>query len=353
MIRYIGQTIGTGCQETGISPEDINHIVLSANTVMNHIFLGVDPVQIAQAPYTPVFSRARSVPAGDLGLEILAEAPVFISPNIGGFVGGDVVSDMLVAGFGRNSKGARLLIDIGTNCEVVLEYNGRIWAASSPAGPALEGVCITHGMRAVPGAILDAKIVNDDLELQTVGNEAPRGICGSGLFHLADVLSSMGFIASSGRIREPAAVPDKRFAKATGRIRTEEDHRRSIAVSEMIDLTQDDLREFQLAKAAIASAWQYLCSSAGCRPEEINTVYIAGAFGNYIRPQAAIDLKQVHFIGNASLEGARMMLLNQKYQRRAGRLAEQTVFIELAGRPEFQDIYIENMGLGKLNLQTK
>jgi uncharacterized 2Fe-2S/4Fe-4S cluster protein (DUF4445 family) len=361
VIRHINNVIGKGCREAGIAPEDIYHIVLSGNTVMNHIFLGVDPIRIAQAPYTPVFSRARSVPAGELGLEIFKQAPVFIAPNIGGFVGGDVVSDMLVAGFGRNRKGIRLLIDIGTNCEVVLQREGKIWAASSPAGPALEGACITHGMRAAPGAILDAKISDNDLQVQTIGDETPRGICGSGLFHLVDVLSSMGFVDRSGRIRDAVDPFEKRFTQAAGRIRSEAGRPRSITIFDTIELTQNDIREFQLAKAAIASAWQYLCTTAGCKPGEIDTVYIAGAFGNYIRPQAAIDLglipsldlKRVHFIGNASLEGARMMLLNQKYQIRAAHLAERVNFIELAGRPEFQDIYVENMELGMLNLKRK
>ena len=357
VIDYLNRMVHKGCKELQISPTDQFMLTVSGNTVMNHIFLGVDPSRIGHAPYTPVFTHARSFTAEQLDLNIHPQAPVFISPNIGGFVGGDIISDMLVAGFGRRNKGVQLLIDIGTNCEVVLEKDGSLWAASSPAGPALEGACIAHGMRAVSGAILDAKLKEAELEVQTINQETPKGICGSGLFHLVDLFFRLHLINSSGRINKPEDVTDTVSRHvAESRITTLNDHSRSINIYENILLTQNDIREFQLAKAAIASAWQFLCETAGCQPADVENVYIAGAFGNYIRPQAAInlglipalELNRVHFIGNASLEGARMMLLNRKYQKTADRIAKRTNFIELAGRPEFQEKYVQNMRLGKL-----
>jgi len=357
VIGYLNQMIQDGCKKLEISPHDIFMLTVSGNTVMNHIFLGVNPSRIGHAPYTPVFKNARSFTAEQLELAIHPQAPVFIAPNIGGFVGGDIISDMLVAGFGKRHKKIRLLIDIGTNCEVVLEHDSRVWAASSPAGPALEGACITSGMRAAPGAILDARFTDDQLHLQTIGDQIPRGICGSGLFHLVDIFYQKDLIDPSGRLRQTQDIKQESARALVTKFINEGSHNnRSIRVSDGIFLTQNDIREFQLAKAAIASAWQYLCETAGCLPADIDAVYIAGAFGNYIRPQAAInlglipaiDLQHVHFIGNASLEGARMMLLNRKYQRAADRLARMTNFIELAGRPEFQDLYVENMRLGIL-----
>jgi uncharacterized 2Fe-2S/4Fe-4S cluster protein (DUF4445 family) len=142
---------------------------------------------------------------------------------------------------------------------------------------------------------------------------------------------------------------------ADRRIILDRNNQRSLMLDEHLMLSQGDIREFQLAKAAIAAAWKYLCVEARCAPEDISSVYIAGAFGNYIRPLAAINLglipdidpDHVHFVGNASLEGARMMLLNKKYQRMAQKLSEMTRFIELAGKPGFQEMYVENMRLGK------
>ncbi len=357
VIDYLNHTVHKGCEEAKISPHDLFMLTVSGNTVMNHIFLGVDPRRIGHAPYTPVFTHARSFTAEQLDLKIHPHAPVFISPNIGGFVGGDIISDMLVAGFGHRSKGIRLLIDIGTNCEVVLEKEGVLWAASSPAGPALEGACISNGMRAAPGAILDAHINEGELELQTINHQSPKGICGSGLFHLADLFYRIRFIDANGRINKPERIADPIFRHlAESRIAVRNDNPQSITVFNGIRLTQTDIREFQLAKAAIASAWEFLCEIAGCQPTDIENVYIAGAFGNYIRPQAAInlglipalELNRVHFIGNASLEGARMMLLNRKYQQAADRMAKRTNFIELAGRHEFQEKFVQNMRLGKL-----
>ena len=362
VIDLLNHMIHQRCREIHILPDHIMMLTLSANTVMNHLFLGVDPRHIGQAPYTPVFAHARSFSAEQIGLDINPQAPVLISPNIGGFVGGDIVSDMLVAGFGKHRKHVQLLIDIGTNCEVVLEKDGQIWAASSPAGPALEGACISSGIPAAPGAILDADLARDDLNLLTIDHQTPRGICGSGLFHLVDLFYRMEFIDTNGRIRKRQDITDPVLRKiAEKRITEAENHYRAITVHHHIQLNQNDIRQFQMAKAAIAAAWQLLCEKAGCLPANIGSVYIAGAFGNYIRPKAAvdlgmipsIDLKKIHFIGNASLvQGARMMLINRKYQKKADRLARMVNFVELAGRPEFQEKYVENMRLGNCGLNA-
>ena len=334
----------------GINTDQIYVMVVSGNVVMNHLFLGINPRYVGSAPFTPVFREMRLEKSVSIGLAMHPEAQVLIMPNIGGYVGGDIVSDLLAAGFGESKGKTRLLIDIGTNCEVVLEHKGKMWAASSPAGPALEGSCIRYGMRAEGGAIYDCDGIN---AVFTIKDRPARGICGSGLFHLIDVLYREKFIDLSGRILlSRTDTGEGQF------VVIDEGGSRSILITDRyrgaereIYLTQDDIREFQLARSAIVAAWKLLCRFAGCSPQDISEIYIAGAFGNFIRPEAAINLglvparnlNHIHFIGNGSLEGGRMTLLDKDIPHRVQEMVRDIRFVEMAGREDFQDLYIENM----------
>jgi uncharacterized 2Fe-2S/4Fe-4S cluster protein (DUF4445 family) len=330
-----------------IKPENVYACIVSGNTIMNHLFLGINPKYIGLAPFTPVFRQMKETTAARVGLDIHPGADVRIMPNIGGFVGGDIISDMLCAGFGNQDDRIKLLIDIGTNCEVVLEHpNGRL-AASSPAGPALEGACIRFGMRAESGAIYD---IDDFDNFITIKNKPVRGICGSGLFHLIEAFYRKGAINLTGLITN-----DKNDLKFPVREFESDMSFELTAVKTKsgrdVYLTQSDIREFQLARSAIIAAWKMLCELAGIQSSDIEEVYIAGAFGNFIRPDAAIslglvplkDMNKIHFIGNASLEGCRLILTNSDLLDRAGELASTTQFVELAGKPQFQDVYVDSI----------
>ena len=358
VLQGINNLIAELCKIHQVNPDNIYLLTLAGNAGMNHLFLGINPQYLALAPYTPVFKELRKEKAIDLGVKIQEQARILVAPNLGGFVGGDVLSDMLVAGFGKEDAETKLLIDIGTNCEVVLETPAVRLAASSPAGPALEGACISFGMRAEPGAIYDAKWQGNDLVVTTIEDESARGICGSGLFHLIDVLLELKIITPGGKWADPDDLVDHAIAEfyrqKSGRYKTESALRIADSLNHAqrnIYLTQLDIRAFQLAKSAITSAWQVLCHQAGIKPEEIQNVFIAGAFGNFIRPRTAVDLdlvpridmNHIHFIGNASLEGARRMLLDQDHIRQVEALAESTRFIELAGREDFQELYVHNL----------
>ncbi len=335
------------CHATRIKPENVYACIVSGNTIMNHLFLGINPKYIGLAPFTPVFRQMKETNAAGAGLDIHPGADVRIMPNIGGFVGGDIVSGMLCAGFGNQDDRIKLLIDIGTNCEVVLEHpNGRL-AASSPAGPALEGACIRFGMRAESGAIYD---IDDSDNLITIRNKPVRGICGSGLFHLIEALYRKSAINATGLItndKNNVKFPVREFESNLSFVLTADETKSGREVY----LTQPDIREFQLARSAIIAAWKMLCIPAGIQSSDIDEVYIAGAFGNFIRPDAAIslglvplkDINKIHFIGNASLEGGRLILTNSDLSDRACELASTTQFIELAGKPQFQDVYVENI----------
>ncbi|TFG99441.1 MAG: DUF4445 domain-containing protein, partial [Calditrichales bacterium] len=350
VISKLNDMISRLCHKAEISSEHVYALVASGNVVMTHLFLGVNPRYVGYAPFTPVFKEMRVEQASTLGVKIHPEAQVYVMPNIGGYVGGDIVSDILTAGFGTGNGKTRLLIDIGTNCEVVLEHKGKMYAASAPAGPALEGSCIRYGMRAEGGAIYDSDGLNS---VRTISDRPARGICGSGLVHLIDALYSENYIDLSGRISLDRAFPaDVLFAAA------EIDNQRAIRIIDKFHgaerdlyLVQDDIREFQLARSAIVAAWKLLCRVSGCGPQNIDEIYIAGAFGNFIRPDAAIrlglvpakNLNHIHFIGNASLEGGRMTLLDRDVPDHVRKMAAEISFIEMAGRLEFQDLYIENM----------
>ena len=316
---------------------------------MNHFFLGINPKNLGFAPFKPEFYKMKEVLARKVGLTIQPQASVYVMPNIGGYVGGDIISDLLCAGFGKQDHKIKLLIDIGTNCEVVLEHpDGRL-ATSSPAGPALEGACIRFGMRAESGAIYD---IDDSGNVLTIKNNPVRGICGSGLFHLIDALYTIGLIKASGLIEDNKS--NSRFV-----IREFESQKLILLDNEgsqsarEVYLTQGDVREFQLARAAIIAAWKMLSDLAGIKTSDIDDVYIAGAFGNFIRPEAAIklglvplrDINKIHLIGNGSLEGGRLILTNADLLDRASNLAETTKFVELGGKPEFQEVFVENMTL--------
>ncbi len=336
--------------DTGLDKGNVYACVVSGNAVMNHLFLGINPRSLGFAPFEPVFHYMNTLSAEETGLDIHPQAEVHIMPNIGGYVGGDIVSDLICAGFGKKENKIKLLIDIGTNCEVVLEHSSGRFAASSPAGPALEGANIRFGMRAESGAIFD---IDHDGNLKTIRDKPVRGICGSGLFHLVEKLHRSGAINDSGLIETKVAdfgflvqefESNKAFLLNTDKSES----------GRNVYLTQSDIREFQLARSAIITAWEMLAQLAGIQPSEIDDVYIAGAFGNFIRPEAAIslglvplsDVNKIHFIGNASMEGSRLVLGNSDLLAHARMLTDTTQFVELAGKPEFQDLFVENLRLG-------
>jgi uncharacterized 2Fe-2S/4Fe-4S cluster protein (DUF4445 family) len=360
IIQGINSLVAELCKIHQVDTRHLYVITVSGNAGMNHLLLGINPQSLALAPYTPVFKQMRKERAIDLGLAVNEQAAILVAPNLGGFVGGDVLADMLVAGFGGAGGASRLLIDIGTNCEVVVETDSIRLTASSPAGPALEGACISFGMRAESGAIYDAHWQGNELVIDTIDNEPARGICGSGLFHLIDALIQKKILKSTGRWAGTDDLAnsemDEIYRQRMGSFRGES----ALLINGILHgakrniyLTQSDIRAFQLAKSAITSAWQVLCRLAEIQPLAIGNVYLAGAFGNFIRPQTAVDLNlvpgigldRIHFIGNASLEGARRILLNREQLSQIDLLARTTRFVELAGRADFQDLYIQNMML--------
>lgn len=355
IIRQIGELIEKLTQQAGLTPTHVYKVSVAGNTVMSHFLLKIDPRNVASMPYTPAFQGPVTVGAAELSLKINPCGVVYVLPNLGSFVGSDITAVLSVLDLDERDE-IQLVVDIGTNGEMVLGSRSRMLCCSSPAGPAWEGATIAWGMRAAHGAIERAQIVDGDLEVRTIGGGPPLGICGSGLLDLVSEFVRAGLIDSSGRILGihelgggfPAALKRRIVEGANG-----VNHLRvaQLENTEYILLTQKDIREVQLAKSAIASGVTILMKELGIKSKQIDKVLIAGAFGNHIRGEDAVDSglipaldpARIQFIGNAALAGAEVVLLSDGARRRAEQLAQAIEYVEISGRTDFQDTFVEAM----------
>ena len=310
------QLTGELCAQTGISSQDIGSVSIVGNTAMHHLLLGIDPKPLVTPPYMPNVFEA---------LELQKGCQVRVLPNIAGFVGGDTVGCMVSTRFDRK-EALSLIIDIGTNGEMVLGDKHRRIACSTAAGPAFEGAKISCGMRGADGAVDHVWMENGEVKYHVIGDAPPEGLCGSGLLDLVAVLLDLEIIDESGRME--------------GKQYTLCDH---------VTLTQKDVREVQLAKAAIRAGIELLAETLHRDVSDIQTVYLAGAFGNYLTPASAcrigmippVLLDRITPIGNAAGEGAKLCALNREEYLYSQRLAKETEFLELASLPQFQDCYVD------------
>ncbi len=335
------------CADAGCAIEQIADVVVVGNTAMHHLFLGLPVGQLGRAPYVAAMRSAVDIKARELGLSFVPGAYVHVLPNIAGFIGADHTAMLLASGI-MQAEGVVLAIDIGTNTEICLKAKNHLTSVSCASGPAFEGAHIKFGMRAGVGAIEHARFDHGQLEYQTIGGARPVGICGSGLLDIVAQLRSQGIIDRSGRIKDNI------------RVRGQDNGREYVIISEAeregleaLCLTQKDVRELQLAKAAIRVGIQALAESKGINETEIEQLIIAGAFGSYIDIASAITigmlpdlpLKRFKQIGNAAGTGARLALVSRMKRLEAQRLVQQVGYIELAILPNFQNKYMEVMQL--------
>jgi uncharacterized 2Fe-2S/4Fe-4S cluster protein (DUF4445 family) len=340
------------CAGIGASTEEIMEAVVVGNTAMHHLFLGLPVKQLALAPFVPAVSRAQDVKASGLGLNLAPGAYVHLLPNIAGFVGADHVA-MLLATEPYLTEFPTLAIDIGTNTEVSL-IDEKITAVSCASGPAFEGGHIKDGMKAASGAVERLRLVGEKVQYQTVDRVPPIGICGSGLLDAAAQLYLAGVLDSGGRMTDNHP-----------RVRTYKGQREFVLVSEAeqggppaITITQHDVRELQLAKAAIRTGIQVLLEANGKPEEEIKQVIMAGAFGTYLDVDSAVvtgmlpALPRGRFrpVGNAAGTGARLALISLKQRAEAQAIASRVGYIELAGAPGFEATFIQASYLGQYKL---
>jgi len=328
------------CIEADAKPTEIVDAVVVGNTAIHHLFLGLAVKQLGLAPYVPTVDNALDVKAREIGLEIAPGAYVHLLPNIAGYVGADHVA-MLLATRLADTDGVTLAIDIGTNTEICLNHKGKMTSVSCASGPAFEGAHIKFGMRAAPGAIEHVRLEGGKLEVQTIGSEPPVGICGSGLLdvvaqlRLNDVIERGGKMVAHPMVQMREGKPEFVLANRDG--------------LEPVTLSQKDVRELQLAKAAIRLGIQALADAEGLEESDIKQIIIAGAFGTFIDVQSAITigmlpnlpLDRFTQVGNAAGTGARLALISQAEREKANDIARSDDYIELAKVPNFNRKFAE------------
>ena len=342
------------CIKTGIAANLIYEMCVVGNTTMNHIFLELPVSQLGQAPYKAFSLESHDLSAGKLHIAMNPAGNIHTVENIAGFVGSDTTAVALAVDIDSAGE-MTLVVDIGTNGELVLGTKDQLYAASCAAGPALEGARITCGSRAAKGAI-EAVVVNEgDIDLDVIGNCPARSICGSGLIDAVAVMLELGVIDLTGRFVEPAKLEGKVTPAILSRI-SEQDGEPAFVLSEnnngyRVFLRQKDIRETQLAKAAIRAGIKLLQKRIGLVDDDIEHILLAGAFGNYIRKESALRIgllpnvppERIVFVGNAASSGARMALVSQHYRDKSRELAKKIEYIEIAHEPEFQDVFADSI----------
>jgi uncharacterized 2Fe-2S/4Fe-4S cluster protein (DUF4445 family) len=346
------------CEQAGIEPTQVYEVALAGNATMTSLALGVDPAPLGVAPFILASQSYPELPAAELGLQLHPDAQATVFPALGAYVGGDLVAGMLATGMTRDRR-LRLLIDVGTNCEVVLGSADGVVCTAAPAGPAFEAAQIACGMRAADGAIEVVRLREGAVELDVIGDAEPAGICGSGLVDAAAELVRVGLLDASGRFvsEEEAERIDPQLAT---RLTARTDGTRVFVLSwaagdgdvdGSVYLSQRDVRELQFAKAAIATGWRLLVEDLGIDEKEIQQVLLAGSFGSYQSPSSAIRiglvpklaLTRIIAAGNVAGEGAKMALLSLQERHAAQAILDEVRYIELSDRPDFNDRFVEQL----------
>lgn len=360
IIAVINDLVARASHETGVSPQAIYEIAIVGNTCMSHLLLGVSPAGLGTVPFVSSFRSPQTVRAASLGIDVNPEGSIYVAPNIGSFVGADTVG-VILAGELDRGDGLRIAVDIGTNGEIVVAKEGELYACSTAAGPAFEGAKISCGMRASVGAI-DAVRIDDEVDCHVIGDVRPRGLCGSGLVDAIAELVRVGAVAETGRMLtrgEASALPEKVRERL---VENEDGMEFALAradeayADEPLTLTARDVRETQLAKAAIYGGMELMLHQVGAEPGDVAQLLLAGAFGNYIRRESALAIglipsvaaERIVSIGNAAGVGARLMLCSLSERRRAQEIARSTLHVELSQREGFYDRFADAMMLRSL-----
>jgi len=367
VVNALNEIIRETTQEAKIDKKNIYETVVVGNTCMHHFFLGLNPINLAPSPYIPVIKESLNLKAKDIpGLSLNPTANIFMLPNISAFVGADISAGILSTFMWKEGKTV-LFVDLGTNGEIVISSKRKIWTCSTAAGPAFEGARISSGMRAAEGAIDKVKIENESIVYRVIKGGKAWGICGSGLIDLIAELIKLGMIGKNGKLIDREECDPNLSNEIKKRIIHGQKGNKFLLVKSKetengkpIYLTQRDIREVQLAKAAIFAGIKILLKEVNIPQENIQKILLAGAFGNFIDKENAIriglipnlPLKRIKFIGNAAGRGAEMALLSTKMRKISQKISKKIKYIELSSRPDFQEEFIEAMFFNFINLES-
>jgi len=352
LLDDINRLVADACEEAGVAADDIVDAVLVGNPTMQHILLGLNPESLGRGPYLPVWSEGVNIEARELGLAIAPHARAYVFPMVSGYIGGDTLAALLTRG-ADFYRGSQLLVDVGTNGEVVLAHNGRLSAASCATGPVYEGAHIRCGVRAAPGAVERVWVEpNGAIRWAAIPNDAARGdkrpigLCGSGVISSVAAGVRAGLIGTDGAL---AAVGTHPQLRANGAGRSEElvlVRGAYARTGRDIVLTQQDVRAVQLGKSALRAGIEILLAENGVT--HLDHIYLAGTFGNHLEPEDILNIglvpplpvENIRSIGNAAGDGARAALFNRHHRGRVASLARRLNVLELSGRSDFQDLFI-------------
>ncbi|MEM3004640.1 MAG: ASKHA domain-containing protein, partial [Candidatus Bathyarchaeia archaeon] len=352
IIKGLNGLIEKACEDSGLPSEDIVDVAVAGNTAMHHFLLGVSTRHLSLSPYPAALRRPMELRAVDLGLKTTLDSRVYIFPIVAGFVGGDAVADILATGMCAAEE-MSLLVDIGTNAEIVLGTRNGLAACSCASGPAFEGSHIRHVLQGSVGALERLLIVQETLVFSywVIGSTKPVGLCGSAIVEGVAEMLRVGIVDSRGRIQHRGGCDRVREVDGVREIVIVD--KEEAGIDEDIVITQSDVREIQLAKAAIHAGISILMKHMHTRPSMIKRFFLAGAFGTYVDPKSActigmfpeIPLDRIRFVGNTAGSGARMALLSQRTRGQVDRILEKIRYVELGADPDFQREFVEAIDL--------
>ena len=346
-VDAINKILDETCRRAKVNPHRIYEVVTVGNTAMHHFFLAIQPKYTALSPYVPAVKRQINVKARELNININPSGIVTILPIIAGFVGSDAVADVLATGIYESDE-LSLLVDIGTNTEVFIGNSEDLLSCSCASGPAFEGMHIKHGMKAVTGAIERVSISSDfEVEYETIGNMKPVGLCGSAMIDAVAEMFMCGIIDCRGRFNRQIETP--RLREDNGKVEFVIAWEHETATGKEITVAQKDVREIQLAKAAIYTGCSIIMKRKNVCEKELGRVLVAGAFGNYINPKSAkilgllpdVPVEKIKFVGNTAIAGAKMALLSEDARRKADEISRRTRYLELAADPSFKEEFLK------------
>jgi uncharacterized 2Fe-2S/4Fe-4S cluster protein (DUF4445 family) len=343
LVDTLNRLLRTACARAKGPRSRVAGVVAVGNTAMHHLLLGAPVDSLARAPYRPSFVGEQTLTAGTLGLDLSADTPVIVPSVVGAFVGSDLVAGVRATRM-DGSRSLSAIVDVGTNTEICIGNRERLLACSTPSGPAFEGAHIRFGMRAADGAVERVSIAPGSWEVtyRTIGRKKPRGLCGSALLDLLAELHRVDAVDSAGRLKRTG--PPGVFSTAPGSRAFRVVPAEETGIGQDLVITQEDIGQLQLAKAAIRAAIDLLLAELGRTPLEIGTFSLAGAFGSYLGPESAlrvgmippsVPLDRIRFVGNTAGSGARLALFSGAERRAMARLAGSIRHVPLAGDPRF------------------
>lgn len=345
IVTSINEMILDVCRQSGAAREYIYEVTVGANCTMMHMLLGIDARSIGKAPYAPVFVKAKNMKAEEIGLYVSKGARLYCLPSVSAYIGADIVAGVYVCGLHRVKENV-LFIDIGTNGEIVFSDCGRLLSCSCAAGPALEGMNISSGMRAAEGAVEDVRITKNGVKLKVIGKTDPVGVCGSGILAGVKELIHAGLVRKDGAFIKPDKLDKSDYRCSMLEM---DGKKRQFRMTEELKITQGDVRQVQLAKGAVLSGFYALLQKAGKKMKELDRVLVAGQFGAHLPVDSMIGTgilpegirDKIEYVGNSSKTGAYMALLSGKVKQEMEELANHIDYMELGAMEGYERLLAE------------